>query len=149
MGTTVEKGKIWLRNTPSYDKKYRNSQPALEHYKLAKDAGPEERERHIKNGFAALRTCYETFVINDIFVNIVQRFNDRVSVMSLSSVYFDDDIFKELIQNFENCCKYMEGHTHSDKFSASKPDAKKLHDEIELFNVLKKTYKKNKSKLDK
>jgi energy-coupling factor transporter ATP-binding protein EcfA2 len=135
------KGIIWSRNTPSYDKKYRNDNPATEFYKLAKDAGPEEREKHIKSGFAALRTCYETFVIYDIFKNIVQRFNDRVSVMSLTSVCFDDEIIKNVIENFEKCCIYMEGHTHSDKSSANKPTAKTLLDEIEAYNALKKKYK--------
>jgi len=133
------KGIIWPRNTPSYDKKYKNDNPVTEFYKLAKDAGPEEREKHIKSGFAALRTCYETFVIYDIFKNIVQRFNDRVSVMSLTSVCFDDEIIKNVIENFEKCCIYMEGH--SDKSSANKPTAKTLLDEIEAYNALKKKYK--------
>ncbi len=135
------KGIIWPRNTPSYDKKYRNDNPVTEFYKLAKDAGPEEREKHIKSGFAALRTCYETFVIYEIFKNIVQRFNDRVSVMSLTSVCFDDEIIKNVIENFEKCCIYMEGHTHSDKSSANKPTAKTLLDEIEAYNALKKKFK--------
>ncbi len=139
--TEEEKGIIWLKNTPSYDKKYRNDKPAQEFYKLAKDAGPEGREKHIKSGFAALRTSYETFVIYDIFKNIVQRFNDRVSVMSLSSVCLVDDIVNETISNFEKCCTYMEGHTHSDKSSANKPDAKTLFNEIEAYNALKKKYK--------
>ena len=140
--TEEEKGIVYLENTPSYDKKYRNAKPVDDFYKLAKDAGPEEREKHIRSGFAALRTCYETFVIYDVFKNIVQRFNDRVSVMSLSSVCFDDDIVKETIVNFEKCCTYMEGHTHSDKYSANKPDAKLLFTEMEAYNELKKKYKK-------
>jgi energy-coupling factor transporter ATP-binding protein EcfA2 len=139
--TEEEKGIVYLENTPSYDKKYRNAKPVDDFYKLAKDAGPEEREKHIRSGFAALRTCYETFVIYDVFKNIVQRFNDRVSVMSLSSVCFDDDIVKETIVNFEKCCTYMEGHTHSDKYSANKPDAKILFTEMEAYNALKKKYK--------
>lgn len=140
-----EKGIVWLKNTPSYDKKYRNDKPARDFYKLAKYAGPEEREKHIKSGFAALRTCYETFVIHDIFKNIVQRFNDRVSVMSLSSVCFDNEIIKEIIANFEKCCTYMEGHTHGDKFSANKPDANTLFTEIEAYNTLKKKYKETRN----
>ena len=136
-----DKGLVHLKNSPSYDKKYRNDTPVMEHYKLAKDAGPEERERHVKNGFAALRTCYETFVINDIFKNIVLRFNDRVSVMSLSSVCFDDEVVKELIGNFEKCCKYMEGHTHSDEALPIKADEKNLLTETENYNLLKKKYK--------
>lgn len=136
-----DKGLVHLKNSPSYDKKYRNDAPVMGHYKLAKDAGPEERERHVKNGFAALRTCYETFVINDIFKNIVLRFNDRISVMSLSSVCFDDEVVKELMDNFEKCCKYMEGHTHSDEALPIKADEKTLLAETENYNVLKKKYK--------
>lgn len=61
--------------------------------------------------------------------------------MSLTSVCFDDEIIKETIKNFEKCCSYMEGHTHSDKSSANKPSAKTLLDEIEAYNALKKKYK--------
>lgn len=135
-------GNIYLNNTPSHDKKYRNTQPASDCYAKAKDAPPEERERQIKYGFAALRTCYETFVINDLFANIVQRFNDRVSVMSLSSIYYDDVIINEIITNFERCCKYMEGHTHSDNFVAIKLEPKNLYDEIVILDALRKKHKK-------
>jgi energy-coupling factor transporter ATP-binding protein EcfA2 len=133
-------GHIYPNNTPSHDKKYRNTEPAKECYSKAKDAEPEEKERQIKYGFAALRTCYETFVINDLFANVVQRFNDRVSVMSLSSIYYDDEIIAETISNFERCCKYMEGHTHSDKFSLLKPEAKTLLEEINILDALRKKY---------
>jgi len=134
-------GNIYLNNTPTHEKKYRSTQPALECYTKAKDAQPEESERQVAYGFSELRTCYEIFVINDLFANIVQRFNDRVSVMSLSSIYYDDDIINETMANFERCCKYMAGHSHSDNFSPTKPEPKTLLEEINILDALRKKYK--------
>lgn len=39
-----------------------------------------QREVFIKQGFTALRTCYEFLVINDLFNNAVQRYNERVAL---------------------------------------------------------------------
>lgn len=126
-------GRIWLRNSPSYEKEYRNSNPANNHYLVAKnpDYPPEQRELSLKSGFAALRTCYEVLVINDLFKNVVQRFNERVSVDSLSSVYFDQKIIDELLDSFAQCCRYMEGHSHSDKYAYKKPTSDNLNEEIQ------------------
>lgn len=39
-----------------------------------------QREVFIKQGFTALRTCYEFLVINDLFNNVVQQYNERVAL---------------------------------------------------------------------
>ncbi len=107
-------GTIWLRNTPSFEKDYKTSGKAQGYYDEAKKSAPEKREDKIKNGFAALRTSYETQVVFGLFKGVVQRFEERVSVDSLKSVFFTTELRDELLDNFYQCCRYMEGHSHSD-----------------------------------
>lgn len=134
-------GIIWLRNSPSYESRYRNSDPAKEYYSalIKADCPVEERERLLKNGFSALRTCYEVLVIKGLFCNVVQRYNERVSIDSLEKVKFTDGIKNELISGFRNCCSYMEGHSHTDK--GNKIEPKLLNEEIIKFDDIRKRIK--------
>lgn len=136
-------GMIFLDNSPSFEKEYRNSSIPMKHYADAKKEGcpPAQRDYLIQSGFTALRTCYEVLVINDLFKNVVQRFSERVSIDSLSSVYFDQSIVDELMDSFARCCRFMEGHSHSDKYAYQKPELKDLNNEIGLFDALKKKIK--------
>jgi predicted ATPase len=138
-------GFIWLKNTPSYEKEYKTSKKANEYYLEAKKANPEIREEKLKNGFAALRTSYEALVIFDFFNGVVQRFVERVSIDSLDKVCLDDDIKNEIVDNFAQCCRYMEGHSHSDKYIYKKPMIENLLAEIERFDSLKKKIKDSKN----
>jgi energy-coupling factor transporter ATP-binding protein EcfA2 len=139
-------GQVWLNNSPSYEKEYRNAEPANKIYSEAKkvDCPPEQREFLIKSGFTALRTCYEVLVINDLFKNVVQRFNERVSIDALKDVYFDTQLIEELQDNFAQCCRYMEGHTHSDTYSYKKPDLNNLTEEIKRYESIRAKIKKAK-----
>lgn len=131
-------GTIWLRNTPSFEKDYKTSGKAQGYYDEAKKSAPEQREDKIKNGFAALRTSYETQVVFGLFKGVVQRFEERVSVDSLKSVFFTTEIRDEILDSFYQCCRYMEGHSHSDKYAYKKPELKNLNEEIQRFNAIKK-----------
>lgn len=141
-------GIIWLDNSPSFEKKYKKSGIAQDFYQNAKKAPPEKREILVKSGFAALRSSYEAFVIFDLLSGVVQRFNDRVSVDSLTGVHVDQHIVSEILDAFGLACRYMEGHSHSDKYSAKKPTPDALNEEIERFNSLKKKIKKYKKSVE-
>lgn len=136
-------GHVWLRNSPSYEKEYRNAEPAKKFYRNANmdDCPPEQREYLIKAGFTALRTCYEVLVINDLFNNVVQRYNERVSMEALSTVNFDKVLINELLDSFSQCCRYMEGHTHSDTYSYKKPQPTNLYEEIVRYEATRKKLK--------
>jgi len=139
--TENEIGIVWLKNTPSYETSYKKSGMAQNYYEKAIKAQPEEKEVFIKNGFTALRTSYEALVIFDLFKGVVQRFNERVSVDSLSKVYFDENIKNEILNSFYQCCRFMEGHLHSDKCAYKKPTSEDLKNEINRFNDVKKKLK--------
>ncbi|MBW1619459.1 AAA family ATPase [Empedobacter falsenii] len=132
-----EPGKIFPDNTPSHEAKYKTSAEARRYIKLAKDADPEIREAFIKSGFAALRSSYEAFVIFELFCGAVKRFDDRVSIDSLKGLHVDDSLVKEIMDNFKLCCRYMEGHIHSDKYLAAKPQLKHLQEEADRFDTMR------------
>lgn len=141
-------GYVFLNNAPSYEKQYRNSEIPKSHYVEANkaDCQPAQREYLIKSAFTELRTCYEVLVINDLFKNVVQRFNERVSVDSLKDVCFVDVLVDELLNNFGQCCRYMEGHTHSDKYAYQKPTIENLNFEINRYDDIRTKIKKSKKK---
>lgn len=139
-------GVIWLNNTPSYEKSYKTIGKAQQYYEDAKKDGPEQRENDIKNGFAALRTSYESLVVFDLFKGVVQRFAERVSIDSLKDVNFDVAIRDEIMDSFYKCCSFMEGHSHSDKYAYKKPTLDNLREEIDRYSQIKKKLKDSKKR---
>jgi wobble nucleotide-excising tRNase len=142
-------GLIWLNNTPSFEKEYKTSGIAQGYHDEAKKLPPEIREYKIKNGFASLRTSYESFVVFGLFNGVVQRFDERVSIDSLGDVVFNDEIKEKVLDSFYQCCRYMEGHSHSDKYAYKKPSLENLNEEIQRFNQINKEIKEIKKKLKK
>ena len=80
----------------------------------------------------------KTQVVFGLFKGVVQRFEERVSVDSLKSVFFTTEIRDKILDSFYQCCRYMEGHSHSDKYAYKKPELDNLKDEIQRFNAIKK-----------
>lgn len=76
-------------------------------------------------------------VINELFNGVVQRYNERVSVDALAKVNFDKPLIDELMDSFTQCCRYMEGHTHSDKYAYKKPEPENLNEEILRYESLR------------
>ncbi len=141
-------GQVWLNNSPSYEKEYRNAEPAKKHYAICSkaDCEPMQREIVTKQGFTSLRTCYEVLVINDLFNNVVQRYNERISIDALAKVSFDDTLINELLDSYAQCCRFMEGHSHSDKYSYQKPEPKNLNEEIQRYEAIRKKIRDTKNK---
>jgi energy-coupling factor transporter ATP-binding protein EcfA2 len=137
-------GQVFLKNAPSYEKEYRNAELVKKYYADANkdDCPPTQREFLVRTGFGALRTCYEVLVINGLFKDVVQRYNERVSMEALKDVYFDDALISELQDSFAQCCRYMEGHTHSDKYAYKKPEPVNLNEEIQRYEAIRTKIKK-------
>lgn len=131
-------GAIYLNNAPSFEKDYKTSGKAQGWLEKAKKSSPEQREEELRNGFAALRTSYESQIVFGLFKGVVQRFNERVSVESLKDVYVNQEIKEEILTSFANCCTFMEGHSHSDRGGYKKPTINDLQNEINQFNAVKK-----------
>jgi hypothetical protein len=60
------------------------------------------------------------------------------------------NIIDEVIKSYNLCCRYMEGHLHSNRYAAKKPTFENLVDEITRFDTLNSKIKAFKnSKKDK
>ncbi len=135
-------GIIWKDNAPSLEKNYKNAEIPKACLKKAKNVAPEQRDNEIKVGFSALRTCYESLVVFELFGGVVQRFQDRISIDSLKDAITDSEIRQKINECFGSCCRFMEGHLHSDAFAYQKPTLDDLNKEIQRFEDLKSIIKK-------
>ncbi|MDZ7798367.1 MAG: hypothetical protein U5L76_01985 [Patescibacteria group bacterium] len=136
-----EAGKISIDCSPALEKKYKKPTKAQIYYKKAKNSNPQDREVDIKNGFTSLRTSYEALVIFELFGGVVERFSDRIKMGNLEKVIFNVKIRDKILDSFAKCCRFMEGHLHSDKYSYKKPTLEDLNNEINRFIETKKELK--------
>lgn len=107
----------------------------------AKDSAASEREDYLRLGFAALRTCYEAFVIYDLFEEVVMRFDERISFGRLRGIKWDEAIANEANAKYELLSRYIEGHLHTNGYIPP-TDPKILLSEIEYFESLSKRLRK-------
>jgi hypothetical protein len=108
---------------------------------VVKRVSPEEQQRLLKEGFGALRTCYDAFVIFELFGGVVLRFGERVSIDRLATVAIDAGIRDIVSAKVGMLSRYIEGHSHSDPYVAQKPEPDLLLAEINEFETLKKKHK--------
>lgn len=134
-------GYVFLDNSPALERDYRRPKRAREIYARAKDAPAAEQETLLRDGFGALRTTYEAFIIFELLNEVVMRFNERISFGRLKGIVWDRSLAEDVITACERLSRYIEGHLHSDAFGAQKPTPKTLLDEIEDFEALKKRLK--------
>ena len=139
-------GHVFLNNSPALEREYRKATKARDIYQKAKDASAAEQETLLQEGFGALRTTYEAFIIFDLFGGVVMRFDERVSFGRLKDIVWDKPIADEVITRCEFLSRYIEGHLHSDAFAAAKPTCETLMSEIESFESLKKKLKELRAK---
>lgn len=134
-------GLVYLNNSPSNESDYKKTGIAREFYRRAKTAPPQEQEHLLKQGFGALRTNYEAFVIFEIFNGVVERFGERISIGRLKDVFVNPSIAKTVESKTGELSRFIEGHLHSDLYVPEKPAPQLLLQEIEFFENLKKQHK--------
>ena len=134
-------GYVFANNSPASEASYKTTHIALEHYKKAKDMGPAEQERELKQGFGALRTTYESFIIYNLLAGVVIRFDERISTGRLKDIVWDGNLFQKVIDKHESLSRYIEGHLHSDTYVPVKPTPDMLIQKINEFNEIKKQHK--------
>lgn len=134
-------GYVFLNNSPALEKEYCKTTRAREYYVKAKDSAASEREDYLRLGFAALRTCYEAFVIYDLFEEVVMRFDERISFGRLRGIKWDEAIANEANAKYELLSRYIEGHLHTNGYIPP-TDPKILLSEIEYFESLSKRLRK-------
>lgn len=130
-------GYVYLGNSPALERDYRKPTKAYEIYNKARQANAANQESLLREGFGALRTCYEAFIIFDMFNEVVMRFDERISFGRLRDVCWEPSIVKDVIESCERLSRNLEGHLHSDAFGAVKPTPSDLLREIEHFKSLR------------
>jgi len=130
-------GYVFLNNSPALERDYRKPTRAREIYAEARDAPAAKQEALLRDGFGALRTCYEAFIIFDLFSGVIRRFDERISPGRLKDVVWDRAIIEEVVAGHERLSRHIEGHLHSDVLGAQKPTPQMLLDEIEAFEALR------------
>ena len=139
-------GHIELDYSPIQEKSYLDTARAEKYCKEAERASLSEREDRLRSGFGALRSCYEAFVVHDMFGNAVRRFAPNVSIGSLKDAYFDHLIVEEVIAKFEFLSRYITGHLPVDGYGIPEPTPALLAKEIQAFKELKKRLSETKAK---
>jgi len=135
-------GYVYLDNSPAMEESYKKPEKAREYYVKAKEAAPKEQEDLLRQGFGALRTSYEAFIIYDLFNKVVMRFDERISFGRLAEIVWNKEIVKTINNKCELLSRYIEGHLHSDAYSSKKPAPNDLLREIEDFEKIKNELKK-------
>ena len=134
-------GYVYTNNSPALEKDYKKATLALKMLSDAKAAAPEAQEMILKQGFGALRTSYEIFIIYELLGGVVLRFDERVSPGRLNDIAWDYGLVKEVDGKFATLSRYIEGHSHSDPFAAQKPTVQILQTEIDEYNAMKNRLK--------
>lgn len=132
-------GYVSVDNCPAIDRSFKKPTKAQKLFERAKDEPNfAERERLLKDGFGALRTCHEAFIIYDLFNEVVQRFSERISFGRLADIVWDESIVQEAMDKYEDLSMLMEGHLHSERFAYRELTPDILNAEIQHFAGLKK-----------
>jgi wobble nucleotide-excising tRNase len=139
-------GYVYLNNSPTLEQDYKSAQRAREFYARAKDAAPAEQEALLQQGFGALRTTYEAFIVFELFNGVVRRFDERLSFGRLTDIVWDAEIAQEVNDKCEFLSRHIEGHSHSNSFVAQKPTPDMLLQEIDAFESLRKRLRDLKTK---
>lgn len=137
-------GYVFLDNSPALEKEYCKTTRARDLYQKAKNSFAEEQENYLRLGFGALRTCYEAFIIYELFQGVVLRFDVRVSPGRLKDIRWDESIAGEVNKKYEYLSRYFEGHLPSDGYVAKSNPALLLK-EIDSFEALRRKHKSMKS----
>jgi hypothetical protein len=134
-------GYVSLNSSPALEREYRKPTRPWEYYKKANDSSGNERADYLRLGFGSLRTCYEAFVVYDLFEEVVMRFDERISFGRLKNVKWDDSIVSQANAKYELLSKYIEGHLHTNGYVAPS-DPQTLQREIQDFETLRDKLRK-------
>jgi len=133
-------GYVYPNNSPVLESDYKTTHKANQHYQKAKTLEPEEQESELKQGFGALRSTYEAFIIFNLLGGVVARWNERISPGRLKDIVWGKEFFQKIIDKHAYLSKYIEAHLHSDEYAPIKPTPELLNKEIQEFTEIKKEH---------
>lgn len=133
-------GYVWLENCPALEREYRRPKQAEIILKEALGENePRKKERILKDGFGALRSTYEAFIVYEVLNEVVVRFDERISFGRLQGIAWDTEVVNEVVETCGQLSRYIEGHLHSDALgSVTELTPALLREEIDKFHKLRK-----------
>jgi hypothetical protein len=134
-------GLVFLNNGPLTEGDYKSDRVARDWYTKAKAAQPQAQQSCLEQGFSALRSSYEAFVVFDIFAGVVERWEERIKYDQLAQVCLDREIIDMVVKKLAELSRYIGAHLHSDSFVGQKPTPADLFAEIESYEALKAEHK--------
>jgi len=137
-------GLVFLNNGPLSEGDYKSARIARDWYAKAKAAQPQAQQSCLEQGFSALRSSYEAFVVFDIFAGVVERWEERIKYDQLTQVCLDKEIVDTVVKKLADLSRYIGAHLHSDSFVGQKPTPADLFAEIESYEALKAEHKARK-----
>jgi len=117
-----EPGYVKLEDSPANTRKYRNTFKAKAFLEKAKKATGSEKVDHVRSGAGELRRTIEVVVIHHLFKDVVQRWNEQVTVGALSNINWSNEIADEIIALRDDTSRLIAGHSNSDEFAGEMPD---------------------------
>lgn len=142
-------GWVSLDNSPMSEKEHRKPTKAQRFYEQANRSviSSDECDLLVEAGLGALRTCYEAFVMFDLFNGVIQRFDDQIRIQSLKAVAADPAMCEQVAHKHAQLSRYIGAHLHSDTSLGQKPTPEMLHQEIQEFEALVRRHKDYKKSL--
>lgn len=129
-------GKVNLNDCPlldSYDERIKKVENSIQKIQTLSGSAKEEE---IMKAFSFLRASYESFVIDKIFKKVILRWAERIQMLNLKKVIYDEELLEEVQNKFEELSLYVDAHTHSDLIRQEPPDETKLKNELEHLKKL-------------
>jgi AAA domain len=137
-------GLVFLNNGPICEGDYKSARIARDWYAKARSASPQEQQSCLEQGFGALRTSYEAFVIFDLFAGVVERWSERIKYDQLTEATLEREVVDLVVEKLGHLSRYIVAHLHSDAFVGEKPTPADLFAEIEIYESLKAKHKQMK-----
>lgn len=140
-------GFVHLNYSPDLVNDYRTVGKAVELLMRARNSkAPDERKFILQQGFNALRTTYEAFIIFKLFAGVVRRFDPHIRVNSLNQIQTNPVVLNRVIEKFNYISRFTGGHLPSDLLELEEVSIEKLESEIQEFKEIEKSLKDLKKK---
>ncbi|MCL4415305.1 MAG: hypothetical protein M1365_01180, partial [Actinobacteria bacterium] len=129
-------GKVNLNDCPLFDNYEDRIKKVENSIQKIKNLSGSAKEEEIMKAFSYLRASYESFVIEKIFRKIILRWEERIQMLNLKKVVYDEKLLEDVQNKFEELSLYIEAHTYSDMIRQDSPDGTKLKEELEYLKKL-------------
>ena len=135
-------GFVHLNYSPDLVDDYKTVGKAMDLLIRARNAPSQEEKMFLlQQGFNALRTTYEAFILLKLFAGVVRRFDAHIRVNNLKEISTDPAILDRVIEKFNYISRFTGGHLPSDQQELNTATVEQLDSEIKEFKNLENELK--------